>query len=281
MTQTPPPILEYNGIFDDFEAKLTGTQILSKGEYVWHGSFKAIGNYRSWVGQFELGKRVGKWVYYNNVKDITKTMYYNNDQLHGLFELVAVSKIIRVRYENGQMHGGYVKHNFKNSTSTSGHFNNGLKFGRWIKRHVMNDEILYDVNYIIDKGGSVLHGNYADQFYSGTYDVGVKIGLWERHDKREAVLYDGTGLANHTYNLEQISLIQKLGGVCHGLYIINPNQPNQYVAYYRLGRKIKAPFEISTLTITQDSQKILPKKYKVNYIDEYGVVVGLEFIDLH
>lgn len=257
------------GIFDDFEAEITGDRL--------NGPFKAIGSYRSWIGEYKCGKKVGKWVYHNNVKNVTKTMFYEDDKLEGLYELVAPTKIVRVSYKNGKMHGIYIKHNFKKNTSILGHYDNGFYTGQWTKRNVMNDEILYQINYQIKitKEGqieSILHGQYMDYLYIGQYEYGVKIGRWTKRDGTEVAVYDGTGLSNHTIKINKTTLYQKLGGVCHGFYIANPLQPNQNIQFYHLGRSVKTP-DSATLELKNE-------KYILTYINEFNHVETTEFLTI-
>jgi hypothetical protein len=250
-----------HGIFDDFEAEITGDKI--------NGLFKAVGRYRSWIGQYKDKKKVGKWVYFNNVKNITKTMYFNDDKLQGLYELVSQTKIVRVSYDNNQMHGTYIKHNFKNSTSTIGHYNHGLRCGNWTKRDVFDDTIIYHMNYKIVVDTSVLHGLYIDRLYEGAYDRGVKIGKWVHRDGTEVVIYDGTGMSYHT---TRVVLYQRLGGVCHGFYIINPLTEKQEVLFYHLGKLKKTPPYIG-LVVKND-------KYRLTFMNEFDTEETIEFARL-
>lgn len=251
-----------NGIFDDFEAKITGDRL--------NGPFSAIGRYRSWVGEYRCGKRVGKWTYHNNVKNITKTMTYEDDLLEGLYESIGPTKIIRASYHKDKLHGTYIKHNFKNCTSTLGHYDNGLYAGQWTKRNVMTDAIIFQINYKVKTSGeSVLHGSYIDSLYEGQYDFGVKIGRWVKRDKKEIAMYDGTGLSHHTVKTKNITLYQKLGGVCHGFFITNPFTPDQGISFYHLGRRMKTPDHLEL--------EIKNEKYRLTYINEFGHTETAEF----
>ena len=256
-----------HGIFDDFEAEITGDKI--------NGPFKAVGHYRSWIGQYHQGKKVGKWTYHNNVKNIIKTMYYANDKLEGLFELLSPSKIVRANYENGVMHGVYVKHNFKNGTSITGHYRYGYKFGSWIKKDVMNDGTIYHINYRLSTDQtieSVFHGFYMDELYQGTYDNGVKVGTWLKRDRTEIISHTGTGISNHTIKLRKTTLFQKLGGICHGFYISDPLTEEQHVSYYHFGQLKKAPSHMDIV--------LKNHKYQLTFINESGNDETIEFLEL-
>ncbi len=255
-----------NGIFDDFEAEITGNQQ--------EGPFRAIGKYRSWIGEFKNSKRAGKWTYHNSIKNVTKTMVYEDGKLEGLFELVSPNKIVRVNYSNNKMHGTYIKHNFKRGTSVIGHFEHGYHIGRWTKKKALNDEILFDLNYRIQttKFGtseSVLHGLYMDRYYIGQYDFGVRVGRWVSRDDSEIIWYSGTGLSNHLVKHKVITLYQKLGGVCHGFYITNPLMENQNVSYYHIGRLVKVP----------DHLKLEKKDdtFSLTFVNEFDAIETIKF----
>ena len=107
-------------------------------------------------GEFDNGKKIGKWTYYFDSKKVKSEVNYANDEMNG--------KI------SDYLENGYLK--------SEGNYLNGVKNGKWI--YYNNTNKSYEENYLDGK----LNGDYVSYFdnkkinQKGIYSNDLKEDIW-------------------------------------------------------------------------------------------------------
>lgn len=174
-----------------------------------NGVFKrySFGNTLQQLGEYELGKRVGKWVsyypetniiesesyydergnktgtwtYYYENRRVARIERYENDIAVGIWEEFFPNRSLSKRqtYDLGVPVGEYIEYHQNGEISVSGQYNNGAKTGLW--KNFYPDGRVYSIGeYHLDlKSGNWKYFNKIGILIAeGDYNLGSEHGQW-------------------------------------------------------------------------------------------------------
>ncbi len=131
-------------------------------------------------GAFKDGKRHGKWDFYFADGSVEQTGNYRNGKAHGLWTwYYSNGKVLRIEnYHKGKREGKFVELSIEGDTIQRGEFFDNVKQGEWFY-------------------------NVGDHTEIGTYDYGLKQGIWRHYLLDDQLIFEGNYIDNEADGMHQ------------------------------------------------------------------------------